>query len=127
MRVLNHHSSPWPYVDNLDDDQDHEEVIDAGIFTEIGSCDHINCSDCPNWIAYPQSHFGNWTIKPVKNSGIEAAVRGKDHPCTIYKVDVMETGKFLHDDGTEVTSKNKRNFWNEVLQQEVSANPSVIT
>lgn len=125
MWLFNDRSSPWPYVDNLDEDQESDEVIDANLPAVIGSCGHDNCSVCSNWTAYPQSHFGNWTIKPVTKCGIERAVRGQEHSCTIYRVDVLENGVFRHDLGTVVTSKNKRKFWNEVLQPEVSAYPSV--
>jgi hypothetical protein len=108
-------SSPWPYVDNLKEDQEDEEKIDAKP-TVIGSCEHEDCDDCPNWTAYPQSHFGNWTIKPVRKCGIAEAVINQDHPSTIYKVDILEDGQFVRPEKREVNSKNKREFWNDVLQ-----------
>ena len=113
-------SRPWPYVDSLAD-QESEEVIDAKQLAIIGSCGHENCNDCKNWIAYPQSQFGNWTIKPVRKCGIELAVKDREHPSIVYTVDVMEDGRFLSSE-FEVTSQNKRQYWNEVLQREVIVN-----
>ena len=112
-------SSPWPYIDSLAD-QESEEVIDAKIPAIIGSCGHNNCDDCKNWIAYPQSHFGNWTIKPVRKCGIERAVKNRDHSSTIYTVDVLENGVFGDSGETQVTSENKREYWRETLLPEVS-------
>jgi hypothetical protein len=120
--VSHYCSRPWPYVDNLKEDQESEENIDAKP-TVIGSCGHENCDDCYNWTAYPQSHFGNWTIKPVLKCRIAEAVINKDHPSTIYKVDILENGKFVLPEEREVNSKNKREFWNDVLQIEVCVYP----
>ena len=128
LQLANHCCRPWPYVDDLNEDQESEEVIDAEKPEPIGSCGHDNCNICKQWTSYPQSHFLNWTIKPVTKCGIAGAVRGQDHPCTIYRVDVMEDGVFRDDPGTfEVTSANKREFWSNVLQPKVSATRRVIT
>jgi len=40
----------------------------------------ITTTKTVKWTAYPQSHFGNWTTKPVRNCGIEAAVKNHEHP-----------------------------------------------
>lgn len=111
---------PWPYVDSIENDQEIEEVIDAKIPARIGSCGHDNCEVCPQWIAYPQSHFGNWTIKPVTKCGIAWVVRNNEWPSTIYVVDVLEDGEFINGTTSRITSENKRQFWNTVLQSEAS-------
>jgi hypothetical protein len=102
-------------------DQESDEVIDAKTLAVIGSCGHDNCEDCKNWTAYPQSHFGNWTIKPVRKCGIERAVQ-REKPSTIYMVDVLEDGVFGVSSQTEVTAKNKREYWRDTLLREASVN-----
>lgn len=123
---LNVHSRPWPYVDSLDE-QDHTDQIDEGKLPIIGSCGHDNCDDCHRWYSYPQSQFGNWTIKPVRKCGIEAAVKNKDHPSMIYTVNVLETGEFKEDRKSEVNPKTKREYWNDVLMTEASAHLNITT
>ena len=114
------HTRPWPYIDRLAD-QESEEVIDAKIPAVIGSCGHDDCEDCPNWTAYPQSLFGNWTIKPVRKCGIEGAVKNRDHASTIYTADVLENGVFGDSGELQVTEENKRDYWRNTLLPEVSA------
>jgi hypothetical protein len=116
-------SRPWPYVDSLKDDQEDEAVIDAQRPLPIGSCGHHNCDVCRQWTAYPQSHFLNWTIKPVTKCKIERVVRYNEHPSTIYGVDVLENGIFKNCKPAKVTSRNKREYWNKVLQRKASSNP----
>jgi hypothetical protein len=101
-------------------DQEKEEVIDARVLAVIGSCGHDHCEDCRNWTAYPQSLFGNWTIKPVKKCGIERAVKDREHSSTIYTVDVLENGVFGDSGEYKVTTTNKREYWRNVLLPEAS-------
>lgn len=102
------------------EDQESEEVLNAGVITEIGSCGHVNCKVCKEWTSYPQSLFGNWTIKPIRKCGIERAVRGRDHTSTIYTVDVLENGVFgKSSEPALVTLDNKREYWSNVLKREV--------
>ena len=120
------HFRPWPYIDSLDD-QETEEVIDAKILNIIGSCGHDDCEDCRQWIAYPQSLFGNWTKKPVRKCGIERAVMDREHSSTIYTVDVLENGVFGDSGEERVTTSNKRQYWRNSLQPEVSIDLCIIT
>jgi len=113
-------SRPWPYIDSLAD-QESEEVIDAKIPAVIGSCGHGECDDCKTWTAYPQSHFGNWTIKPVRKCGIAGAVENKEHSSTIFTVDVLANGVFGDSGKFLVTSENKREYYNNTLLPDVSA------
>jgi hypothetical protein len=114
-------SRPWPYVDSLENDQESEAVMDLKTPPPIGPCGHKNCEICKQWTAYPQSHFGNWTIKPVTKCGIAGVVRNNQLPSTIHVVDVLEDGQFKNGKMAEVTSENKRQFWNDVLQSKASA------
>jgi hypothetical protein len=103
-------------------DQESEEVIDAKIPAIIGSCGHDNCDVCRLWTAYPQSLFGNWTIKPVRKCGIEHAVKDREHSSIIHTVDVLDNGVFGDSGEYRVTSRNKREYWRDTLLPEVSAN-----
>jgi hypothetical protein len=106
-------------------DQESEEVIDAGIPAVIGSCGHDDCEDCKNWTAYPQSHFGNWTIKPVRKCGIERAVQ-RENSSTIYTVDVLEDGVFRDSGQAKVTARNKREYWKNTLLPKVIVDSTAI-
>jgi hypothetical protein len=111
---------PWPYIDSLAD-QEHEDMIDARKPPKIGSCGHDNCQDCTHWIYYPQSHFGNWTIKPVRKCGIEGVVKNYDLVySTIYTADILENGVFGGSGEFQVTPENKREYWRNTLMREVS-------
>lgn len=119
---------PWPYIDCLGD-QESEERIEASSRspTVIGSCGHAdNCEDCQKWIAYPQSLFGNWTIKPVRKCGIERAVKDNERLSTIYAINVLEDGGFKNSGEICVTSGTKREFWNDVLLKEASAHFGIV-
>lgn len=109
---------PWPYIDSLTHDLASEH--DANTLNVIGSCGHDDCQDCHQWTAYPQSHFGNWTKKPVQKCGIEWAVKDRENPSTIYTVDILANGVFGASDEYVVTSENKRDYWNRTLLPEVS-------
>ena len=110
---------PWPYIDSLAD-QESEDVIDAKTSAIIGSCGHDDCDDCKKWIAYPQSLFGNWTIKPVTKCGIERAVRNREHSSVIYRCDVLENGVFGESGTSRVSAQNKREYWRDTLLPDVS-------
>ena len=95
-------------------------MIDAKIPAIIGSCDHDDCDDCKKWIAYPQSHFGNWTIKPVTKCGITGAVKDREHTSVIYNCDVLENGVFGESGTSRVGAPNKREYWRDTLLPDVS-------
>jgi hypothetical protein len=96
-------------------DQESEDVIDAGLPPRIGSCGHDDCDDCENWITYPQSLFGNWTIKPVRKCGIERVVKNHEQPSTIYRADVLDSGVFGPSAQFEVSAKNKGEYWRSLV------------
>jgi len=111
-------AGPWPYIDTLTD-QESEEVIDAKIPAIIGSCGHDDdCQDCKQWIAYPQSLFSIWTIKPVRHSGLDRVIRCGEDSSVIYTVDVLENGVFGDSGTVTVTSRTKRDYWNNTLLPE---------
>jgi hypothetical protein len=122
VRRLTPPHRPWPYIDTLSD-QESDAVIDAKIPAILGSCGHDDgCADCKHWIAYPQSHFGNWTLKPVRRCGIERAVKGREGVVSVvYSVGVGEDGGFGGGGVCEVTPENRRAYWREALVPEVRA------
>ena len=69
---------------------------------------------------YPQSLFGNWTIKPVTKCGIERAVRDREHSSVIYNCDVLENGVFGESGTSRVSARNKREYWRDTLLPDVS-------
>ncbi|KDQ10147.1 hypothetical protein BOTBODRAFT_190632 [Botryobasidium botryosum FD-172 SS1] len=105
-------AGPWPWVDDVNDQEEANNTNPDGI---IGSCSHQNCNDCPQWIGYPQSLFGNWTIKPVIKCRIEEAVKQDNIQSTIYTVNVGDDGNFEAPARRIVTNENKREYWNQVL------------
>jgi hypothetical protein len=76
---------------------------------------------CPTlkWVDYPKSLFPNWTEQQVRRSGISKALTERQEgPCTIYNVDVLDTGKFKRLGEYFVDKHNKDELW-EILQIEV--------
>ena len=120
--------SPWPYIDNLENDQESSGVVGAGYPPKIGSCGHDNCGECIQWISYPQSHSQSWTLKRVTKSGIARVVRDLVAPTSIYTIDVFEDGVFRNSATALVTSKNKQEYWRHMLSSdsEVSAYPRIV-
>jgi hypothetical protein len=95
-------------------DLDSEET---NIPVEDRRCAHENCEICPNWLRYPQSHFPNWTHDQVVRCKIAGAIKGRQHSCSIFHVDVREEqGKFVKksedpDDEFRLTTENQRDLW----------------
>jgi hypothetical protein len=72
------------------------------------------------WVDYPKSLFPNWTKQQVRRSGIDKALTERQEgPCTIYNVDVWDTGKFKRPGEYFIDEHNKDELW-EILQTEVS-------
>ena len=73
-----------------------------------------------NWAEYPQSLFPNWNPRQLERSGIRRALTERhEGPCTIYNVDVLETGQFKRPGEYFVGEENQDGFW-EILQAVVS-------
>jgi hypothetical protein len=102
-------SGPWPWMD-LDSDIDDAELSPVTPFHR-GSL---------NW-DYPSNLFPNWTPQRVDRSGIKQALMERyDTPCTIYNVDVLDSGNFKRSGEHVITEENKAEL-KEILQTEVSA------
>jgi hypothetical protein len=71
------------------------------------------------WSDYPGNLFPNWTPLRLERSGISKALtERRDAPCTIYNVDVLDTGKFKRPGEHFVYDKDQGDVW-EILQTEV--------
>jgi hypothetical protein len=71
------------------------------------------------WSDYPKSLFPNWTQQQVERSGISKTLTERHEGlCTIYNIDVLQTGKFKRPGDCFIGEQNKDEFW-EVLQAEV--------
>jgi hypothetical protein len=71
------------------------------------------------WVDYPKNLFPNWNQHQVQRSGIsQALTERQDGPCTIYNVDVLDTGKFKRPGEYFIGEHNKDELW-EILQTEV--------
>src|SRR5277367_4559365 len=73
-------SGPWPWMDLESDETNHPP--------RIVPCAHEDCTICPQWLGYPQSHFPNWTPDQVTRCKIAAAITDRQNPCRVYHVDV---------------------------------------
>lgn len=124
-------SGPWPWID-IDADIDEDELSPVTPYKR-GSL---------KWSSYPSNLFPNWTpqvsylllaprsasnfltrpqSKQVQRSGIQRALdrEAREQPCTIYHVDVLDTGKFKRPGELFITEDNKEELW-EILENEVS-------
>jgi hypothetical protein len=99
-------NGPWPWID-LDSDIDDEELSPTTPPSRRPTL---------KWPHYPQSLFPNWTQQQVDRSGISKALMERsDGPCTIYHVDVLDTGKFQRAGELAICDQNKDQLW-EILQ-----------
>jgi hypothetical protein len=118
-------SGPWPWVDECDlaDSLDELNELESRPTPvepiPLVPCGHINCDDCPQWNKYPQSQFGNWTPKPVAKCKIAEVVLYQHSTCVIRYVDVKDSGVFEGYGKYEVSLKNLREHWWDVVNIQV--------
>ncbi|KZP18380.1 hypothetical protein FIBSPDRAFT_829434 [Athelia psychrophila] len=67
---------------------------------------------------YPQNLFRNWTAKQVKQSGIHDALSERNEDtCTIYNVDVLDTGKFRRGPVEYIQHENQGELWEAMMAE----------
>lgn len=68
---------------------------------------------------YPQNLFRNWTEKQVVRSGIRKALSDRNEgQCTIYNVDVIDTGKFRRGPIEYISDEQPGELW-EIMARDV--------
>lgn len=104
-------SGPWPWLD-IDEEIDDDELSPVTPFPLR--------RPTLKWEGYPKNLYPNWSDQAVERSGIKRTISSEDDGvCTIFNVDVLDTGKFKRPGELFIRDENKGELW-DILKTDVS-------